>query len=107
MKKPEQIEIESKVKLDSGVVIQLRSYAAAIRTTRGKFLRYDLGRIITAISLAAGADDFLLIRISKIDDYSDSLNLLKIALRIDAKKFAVLLTAIRTDQGAVKKAHDE
>jgi hypothetical protein len=101
MKKPEQLEVTSKITLDSGVVIRLSSYAPAITTPRGKFLRYDCGRIITAISLAAGEDDIHLIRICGVDDYSDSLNLLKIALKIDAEKFTTLLAAIRTDQGVV------
>jgi hypothetical protein len=101
MKKPEQFEITSKITLDSGVVIRLNSYARALTTPRGKFLRYDLGRIITAISLAAGEDDIHLIYIDEIDNYSDSLQLLNLALKIDAKKFKALVDTIRIDRGVV------
>jgi hypothetical protein len=101
MKKPEQLVVTSRITLDSGVVVRLRSYAAAIRTPRGKFLRHDLGRIITAISLAAGEDDIYLIYIDEIDSCSDSLQFLKLALKIDAKKFKALVDTIRIDQGVV------
>ena len=101
MKKPEQLEVKSKITLDSGVVIRSSSYAAAVTTPRGKVLRYDCGRIITSISLAAGEDDIHLIYIDEIDSCSESLKPLKLALKIDAKKFEALVDTIRIDRGVV------
>ena len=98
MKKPEQLELQAHVILRSGITLRLRTYAPALTTPRGKFLRYDVNNIITAISLAMGDEEIQLVQVGRISEDPCVLLKVKKLLNIDDENFERLYNFIRMDQ---------
>jgi hypothetical protein len=109
MKKPEQLELQAHVILRSGITLRLRTYAPSLTTPRGKFLRYDVNNIITAISLAVGDDELQLMQVGGIGEDGTSYALLKLkkVINIDDENFERIYNFIRMDQLVVSDLKGE